>query len=87
MLFFHEESHLEFAFNKVGALSTTEMESLDIIFNWTTTKMQLIQGNVPWRGSHEKVHGNLKFIIKALTKPGDVVPDACASTGKSLFLA
>lgn len=85
-MFFHEKSHPEFVVNKVGGQSTTEMESLDIFFNWTTTKMQLIQGNVPWRGPQEKDLGSLKFLIEVLIKPGDVVLDAYAFMGKSHFL-
>lgn len=85
MLFFRKEPPLKiclgFTFNKVGGLSMAEVESLHVFFNRTTTKTQLMQGNVPWRGPCEKDLDSLQFLIEAFTKPKDVIIDAYASMG------
>ena len=57
-----------------------EVGSLDIFFNRTTSKTQLIRGNIQWRGTREKDLESLQFLIETLTKPEDVVLDAYAST-------
>lgn len=44
-----------------------------------------MHGNVPWRGAREQGHDCLQFLIEALTRLGDVVLDAYASTGNILF--
>jgi hypothetical protein len=54
---------------------------LDIFFNHTMLKTQLMHVNIPWRGAREKDPKSLQFLVEALTKPGDVVLDAYASTG------
>jgi hypothetical protein len=73
MMFFRLERCPQFVFNKVGVL--------DIFFNHTMLKTQLMHVNIPWRGAREKDPKSLQFLVEALTKPGDVVLDAYASTG------
>jgi hypothetical protein len=73
MMFFRLEPCPQFVFNKVGVL--------DIFFNHTMLKTQLMHGNIPWRGAREKDPKSLQFLVEALTKPGDVVLDTYASTG------
>lgn len=81
MMFFRSEPRPQFVFNKVGGLSPMEVGALDVFFNRTTSKTQLMHKNIPWRGAREKDPESLQFLIEALTKPGDVVLDAYASTG------
>lgn len=64
-----------------------KVESLYIFFNRTTTKTQIMQGTVPWRGAHEQGPNSLQFLIEAFTRLGDVVLDAYASTGETNRLA
>lgn len=64
------ELPLTIVFNKLLGLSTVEVESLDVFFNYTTTKRQLMQSNVLWREPREKNLASLQFLIEALTKPG-----------------
>ena len=63
----------QFTFNKVGGLSPMEVGALYIFFNRIMSKTQLMHGNIPWRGARDKYPESLQFLIKALTKPGDVV--------------
>lgn len=44
-----------------------------------------MHGNVPWRGAREQGHDCLQFLIETLTRLGDVVLDAYASTSNILF--
>ena len=64
-----------------------KVESLYIFFHRTTTNTQIMQGNVPWSGAHEQGPNSLQFLIEALTRLGDVVLDAYASTRKTNLLA
>ena len=48
-------------------------------------KTQLMHGNIPWRGAREKDPKSLQFLVEALTKPGDVVLYAYASTVRNNF--
>ena len=83
MLFFLHKPHLEFAFNSACVPLVAKVKSLYIFFNCITTKTQLMQGNVPWRGAHEQSHDNLQLLIEVSTRLGDVVLDAYASMGKT----
>lgn len=67
MIFLCVEPCPQFVFNKLGGLSMVEVESLGVFFNRTTTKIQLMQGNVPWREPREKNLASLQLLIEALT--------------------
>ena len=58
----------------------------DALFNFTKTETQLMNGNVPWRGPREKDPLFLRILIEQLTKPGDIVLDWKAGTGKHLLI-
>jgi hypothetical protein len=73
------EPRPQFVFNKVDGLSSIEVGALDIFFNCTTSKIQLMHKNIPWRGAREKDPNSLQIFIEALTKLRDVVLDAYAS--------
>lgn len=47
----------------------TKVESMNIFFNQTTSSTQLMQGDILWRGVHEKDPLSLQFLIVMLTKP------------------
>ena len=80
MMFFLLQLRPQFVFNKVGGLSPMEVGALDIFFNRTMSKTQLMHGNIPWREACEKNLESLLFLIEELIKPRDVVFDAYAST-------
>ena len=46
-----------------------------MFFNFTDDKNQLMNGEVPWRGAHEKHSKFLGIIISTLTNEGDIVFD------------
>ncbi len=59
-----------------------DLEEDDLLHNFTTAKMQLMNGQIPWRGAREKDPRFLQILVEASTDPGDVVLDYNASTGK-----
>ena len=64
MMFFRLEPHPQFVFNKVGSLSPMEVGALDIFFNRTTSKTQLMHENIAWRGAREKDPSLYNFLLK-----------------------
>lgn len=58
-----------------------DLEADDLLHNFTTSKTQLMNGSIPWRGAREKDPCLLQILIEASSDPGDVVLDYNASTG------
>ena len=56
-----------------------DIGAADIFFNVTNSHTCLVNNTILWRGDQEKDLNLLQVFIKALTKPRDVVLDACAS--------
>ena len=78
----------KFAFLPVPALDRlgVDVSRDDILQNYVSRDDQLMNGTTPWRGPREKSVLLLQMLIEATTKPGDVVLDCTAATGKhSLF--
>ena len=67
-------------FQQSGYSIPLEVGATYIFFNLTMSKTRLMHGNIPWRRAREKNLESLQFLVEALTKPGDVVFDAYAST-------
>ena len=57
-----------------------EVGALDIFFNRTTSKTQMMHENISWRGAREKDPEYLQFQIEALTKPENIILNTNAST-------
>ena len=53
----------------------------DVYFNYTTEKIQLMNGFVLWRGAREKHPILMQMFIEALCNPGAVAIDVTVSTG------
>ena len=73
-----------FRFQECKALTDSSVDFLsdDVVHNFTTSDTQLMNGDVPWRGAREKDPALLRLLIEATTKPGNVVFDYNASTGR-----
>lgn len=54
MLFIYSIPKFKFVFQKNGAMSEVDAEALDVYFNLTFVRTQLMNGKVPWRGAREK---------------------------------
>jgi len=54
----------------------------DVLFNFTTSASQSMNGSVPWRGTYEKDPVFLQMLIEAFTRPGSIILDAFASLGE-----
>lgn len=52
----------------------------DLLHNFTTSKTQMINGSIPWRGAREKDPRFLQILIEASSDADDVVLDYNAST-------
>ena len=48
-----------------------EVGALDIFFNCTMSKTQLMHKNIPWKEARGEYLESLQFLIKILTKPED----------------
>ena len=54
----------------------------DILFNYTSTDSQAMNGTMPWRGAREKDEWFMQMFLEAFTSPGSVILDATAATGE-----
>jgi hypothetical protein len=72
-----------FCLKSVEELEALGMDFLadDVLHNVVTKESQMMQGDVPWRGSREKDPILLQMLVEAATDIGDVVLDCTASTG------
>ncbi len=52
-----------------------DLEADDLLHNFTTSKSQLMNGSIPWRGAREKDPRFLQVLIEASSNLGDVVLD------------
>ena len=52
----------------------------DVYFNHTIVKYHLMNGYIPWRGTHEKHPTLIHMFIEVLCKLGGVVVDVTSST-------
>lgn len=59
-----------------------DLEADDLLHNFTTSKSQLMNGSIPWKGAREKDPRFLQVLIEASSNPGDVILDYNASTGE-----
>lgn len=84
MLCVRSNPRLEVVFQKKGAMSRVDVETLDVYHDVTSTSTQLMNGKVPWIGGRENDSESMQFLIEALTTSSSIVLDAYTST--SLFL-
>lgn len=52
----------------------------DVYFDYTVVEDHLMDGSIPWRGTHEKHPTLIQMFIGALCKLGGVVVDVTSST-------
>ena len=57
----------------------------DILQNFLNKEDITMNGNVLWRGPHEKAQEFMQMLVEACSSPGDVVLDCTAATGKYLI--
>lgn len=67
-------------FHKCQDLPGVDVGVIDIFFDLTNSRAQLMNKEVPWRSGHDNDSKLLQVIIEPLTKPKDVVLYVLAST-------
>ena len=70
--------HIDPARAKVGI----NVKEDDILFNYTSTDSQAMNGSMPWRGAREKDEWFMQMFLEAFTSPGLVIFDVTAATGE-----
>ena len=70
--------HIDPELAKVGI----NVKEDDILFNYTSTDSQAMNGSMPWRGAREKDEWFMQMFLEAFTSPGSVILDATATTGE-----
>jgi hypothetical protein len=75
-----------FTFNSISALEKqgVDVSGDDILRNFTTTKTQMTNRTVPWRGPREHDPLLLQMLIEAASQPGDLVMGCTSTTGNLL---
>lgn len=66
-------------------LNGIEISCDDVIHNFTTRESQTMNGSVPWRGPREKDPFFYEILIAGCSKPGAVILDCSAATGKHIY--
>ena len=57
----------------------------NILQNFLNKEDVTMNGNVPWRGPHEKALEFMQMLVEACSSLGDIVVDCTAATGKCLI--
>jgi hypothetical protein len=73
----------QFAFNNIPSLEKQGIDvgGDDILQNFTTKELQMMNGTMPWRGPRERDPLLLQMLIEAASQPSDLVLDCTSATG------